>query len=259
MKKSALTALVAVGLAEISAATPAGAQGVDNFVGPYLGVHSGTATGDASFNSAAYVHPFPGSGDQAAIAGRNDKVDFDAFMLGVHGGFNFPFGSNFIGGVEADWSWLGGDVFASGSGSGTSLDNQAFQNRYRSQLDLEWQSTIRGRLGFVTGNVFLFATAGVAFLNVNWSDTSTAVRPLLANPANTLSHGKSNTLAGSVVGGGFEYAFSQTTLLGADYLYEDFGSFNRLPHGTQAGLSGTLSDLDVHKVRIRLSIRFGAP
>lgn len=258
MKKSALTALVAVGLAEIYTATPADAQGVNPFVGPYVGVHAGYATGDANFSSDSYVHRFPGSGDRATIPGRNDTFDFDAFLPGIHGGINLPLGSNFVGGVEADWSRLGDDVSISGTSSSTSIDGFAVQNRYRSELELEWQSTIRGRLGFVTGNVLLFATAGVAFLDVKWSDTSTVVRPLIGNP-NTLSHAKSDTLTGSVVGGGAEIAISPTKLLGVDYLYEDFGSFSPLPHGVQAGLTGPLTDLDVHKVRVRFSLIFGAP
>lgn len=146
-------------------------------------------------------------------------------------------------------------VSASGAGVGTTLgDGFTFQRR--SEVEFNWQGTIRGRLGFVSGKTLFFATAGVAFLDVDWSETATLVDNDVATTV-TVSHSADDTLVGAAVGGGFEVAITPTVSFGADYLYENFESFNNVPHGFEPGLTGKLDDIDIHKVRVRLSIKFG--
>ena len=51
---------------------------------------------------------------------------------------------------------------------------------------------------------------------------------------------------------------SQNVILGADYLYENFGSYGGVPFGhSDPAQQGRIDDLDVHKVRVRLSIKLG--
>ena len=135
-------------------------------------------------------------------------------------------------------------------------DGLSFQ--YRSELEYEWQSTIRGRFGFVAGNTLFFATAGVAFLNVDWSEIASKTTNF-GGVTTTFNHSKSETLTGGVVGAGVEIAITPVLIFGADYLYENFESFNSVPHGVEAGLTGKIDDIDVHKVRVRISVKFGGP
>jgi opacity protein-like surface antigen len=234
--------------------TPAVAQSVNPFLGPYAGVHAGYSWGDATFKSAPYTfNTFQGLGFPPA---RYDSFDLDDVLFGVHGGMNFSFGPNGIFGLEADATNLGGQETASDSFVNVVNDGIGFQ--YRSALEFDWQSTIRGRVGFVAGRTLFFATAGVAFLNVDWSETaSNSCFGCGANP--TFVHSKDETLVGGVVGAGAEMAISPTVILGADYLYENFGDINSVPHGAAPGQTGKLDSIDVHKVRVRLSVKFGGP
>lgn len=253
MKKSAaLTGLAALTLLDISAATPAAAQDRTPFLGTYVGSHAGYFTGDATFSSLSYTINTPCCGTAPA---RNDSFDINGPLVGVHGGINLPIGTNLVGGIEGDWSLLFGDDTVSVPSTVVGFDGLSFQ--YRSEIEFEWQSTLRGRFGFVSGNTLFFATAGIAFLRVDWSEVASKNNNF--SPVTTFSHSDDETLVGGVVGAGFETAVTPTVFVGADYLYENFESFNSVPHGVEAGLTGKIDDIDVHKVRVRVSVKFGGP
>ena len=94
MKKAAITGITALTLLDISASTPASAQGIDTFVGPYIGAHAGYSTGNADFTSTP--NSVTSNGQNFSIPGRNDSLDSDGFIGGVHGGINFLLGTAFI-------------------------------------------------------------------------------------------------------------------------------------------------------------------
>jgi outer membrane immunogenic protein len=180
--------------------------------------------------------------------------------VGAHGGINFLLGTNIIGGFEGGLSNLDeqDSVFASGTILSL-VTNDGFSFTRRSVLDFDWQGTIRGRLGFVNGSTLFFATGGVAFLNLDWSETTFLQRSSGFGPSSALSHSDSETLVGGAVGGGFETAITPTIFFGADYLYENFGSWNSVPHGFINVQSGKIDDIDIHKVRVRITVKLGGP
>ena len=193
------------------------------------------------------------------IPPRKNSLDADGFIGGVQGGINFLLGPALLGGLEGDVTWLNQNQAVSFSGSGLSIPgNDGFSYQSRSELDFEWQGTIRGRLGFVSGNTLFFATAGAAFLNVDWSEKASIQSPSLGLTNSTLNHSKSDTLVGSAIGGGVEVAISPTVTIGADYLYENFQNFS-VPHGFITVQSGKIDDIDIHKVRVRISFKLGGP
>lgn len=255
MKKTAIAGLAALTLLDISAATPAAAQDANTFAGAYIGAHAGYSTGDATFKSAPYI--FNGPGDTFPFAARNDSFDLEGFIGGVHTGYNFVTPGNIVYGIEGDWTYLGQDDSVSASGAGVGTTNtDGFTFQRRSEVEFNWQGTIRGRLGFVSGKTLFFATAGVAFLDIDWSENGTFVNTDTGQTV-TVSHSADDTLVGAAVGGGFEVAITPTVSFGADYLYENFESFNNVPHGFEPGLTGKLDDIDIHKIRARISIKFG--
>jgi outer membrane immunogenic protein len=184
---------------------------------------------------------------------RNDFFSINGSLVGAHGGFNVPLGNKLVIGLEADWSDLGDLDSVSVPTTVIGTDGLSFQ--HRSELEFEWQSTIRGRFGFVAGNTLFFTTAGVAFLGVDWSET--ASKTFGFGPVVTLNHSKSETLVGAVAGAGVEVAITPSVIFGADYLYEDFESLNSVPHGAESGLTGRLDGIDVQKLRVRVSFKFG--
>lgn len=268
MKKTAIAGIAALTLLDISAATPAAAQDANTFAGTYVGAHAGYSTSSSTtFTSNPYTITGLPSDPSVVIPvpGRNDKFDFDGALGGVHAGHNIITRGNFLFGIEGDWSYLGQDdsvQFNSGFVDIGGGDGATFQ--HRSELELEWQGTIRGRAGFISGNTLFFATAGVAFLSTDWNETAT-VTDCFANGCGnandqsfTRTHSDSDTLVGAVIGGGVEFAVRPNVIIGADYLYENFGSIGSVPFGhTTPGQQGSLGDLDVHKVRVRVSIKLG--
>lgn len=262
MKKAAIAGLAALTLLDISAATPAAAQGVTNpFAGFYAGVHAGAATTNSmSFTGAPYTVGTAGgfTNNNVPVSGRNDKFNFDGALVGVQSGFNFVTPGNFMFGIEGDWTNLGiKDRVNGGESIVSSSDGYTFQ--HRSEVELEWQGTIRGRAGFIAGNTLFFATAGVAFLNADWKETAIALNATNSQTF-TQNYSDSETLTGAVVGAGVEIAIAPNIIVGGDYLYETFNSFGSVPFGhTNPGQQGRLGDLDIHKVRVRVSFKFGAP
>jgi len=199
------------------------------------------------------------------VAGRNDNFEPAGWLLGAQGGYNFVNDRNVLFGIEGDWSWLGTSDRAAGSETvllgpppvfGLDL-RQEYNFQYVSQLDLNWQSTLRGRLGIIEGNTLIYGTAGVAFLDLDWSETATA-EDVFANETYVQTHRGSETLVGVALGAGFEIAVSEDVFIGADYLYENFGPSGALPFGhSMPPQMGRLDDLDMHKFRHRLSFKFG--
>lgn len=116
-----------------------------------------------------------------------------------------------------------------------------------SDLDLESQGTLRLRFGLTQANFLYYVTAGVAFTDVDWSN-SISIR---GGASATVS--KSDTLVGFVVGTGAETFIAPQALLRLEYLYEDFGRMN-VPLAF-TGKSGEL-DVTVHKLRLGVSYKF---
>lgn len=254
MKKTALAGAAALTLLDISASTPVHAQSASVFTGIYTGGHVGHVSGDATFMSDPYRVSLGGS--TFTVPGRTHIFDLSGTLAGAHAGLNFVFPTNILIGVESDWTELGINTGVEQSGRIAVSDGFA-HFIYRSELEMEWQATVRGRLGFVAGNALFFATAGVAWLRVDWDDLTTVTNNVFTPSSITGDHSAGETLVGTVVGGGVEFAVTPTVIIGSDYLFEDFESFNSVPHGAVPGLTGELDNLEVHKVRFRVSVKFG--
>ncbi len=227
------------------------------FAGPYIGTHAGYQTGGGTFSSAPYT--IMSFGDRITLPARSENFNSTSAFAGLHGGINFAIGSMMIAGVEGDWSYLGNKAEAASSGTVISqFDGITWVHRNNSVLETNWQGTLRGRLGFVTGSTLFYATGGVAFLDVDWSDVASS-GPVSSPLRNQLKQSRSETLVGSAVGAGIETAVTPSFVIGGQYLYEDFGTFGSLPQGSVAGQAGKIGNLDVHKVRLGISYKFNWP
>lgn len=239
----------------ISGAHTAAAQDTASpFAGTYIGVHVGHAGADANFTGAPYIANLPN--EDVAVSGRNDNFDLDGGLIGVHGGYNAVRRGKFLFGFEGDWSHLDNKDTVTG-GETVIISGEDFVFDHVSTLDLNWQATLRARLGYIAGRTLFFGTIGVALLDLDWSETATAFDDD-AGETYVQNHRGSDTLTGLALGGGIEFAVRENVFIGADYLYENFGSSGGLPfgHSTPPQI-GKVDDLDVHKVRLRLSIKLG--
>lgn len=268
-KTAAIAGLAAMTLLDISAATPVAAQNADAFSGGYVGAHFGGIFSDTNFTGPAHsVTGLPSDTSNVyPVPARNENYDLAGILAGLHTGFNVVTNGNFMYGIEGDWTYLNAeDTVSFNSGrvdiAGGGGDGVIFQ--HRSEIELEWQGTIRGRAGFIAGNTLFFATAGIAFLNASWNDVSTvtdcgqvcsATDATFTNVSND-----DGTLIGAVIGAGVEVAIAPNVTIGGDYLYENFGEFGSVPFGhIGEPHRGRIDDFDVHKVRVRVSVKFGGP
>lgn len=116
-----------------------------HFAGFYAGGHFGYTDANAAFDTSGYE--------------PNDEGP----MGGLQAGFNVLNG-NLIWGVETD-------IFASGANP----DNPcSFNTALNCEIDLGLAATLRGRLGYVTGNWMVYVTGGVAATRYEVDSTTMA-------------------------------------------------------------------------------------
>ncbi len=228
------------------------------FKGPYLGLEGGYATSSPTFESDPYSIDI--GGETVPIPGRNDELDLNGFQGGIHAGYNFINQSNFMIGVEADLTYLGLEdttqipVTRIDSVPGT----EPFDVSYRSELELEWQSTVRLRTGYVANKTLFYGTAGIAFAGLDWEEQATIIDVNGAGGTIVRNHSDRDILIGYALGTGVQHAITPKLSIGASYLYENFGDSDSLPFGhTAPAQRGSIDDLDIHKISLRLTYKFG--
>jgi len=237
-KTKILTGLAALTLFDIAVA-PASAQ-APSWAGAYVGAHAGYRWGGANYSAAAYIAP-----GSLAIPAISNSFNLNSGILGLQAGYNHLLSPNYLLGLEGDFTW--------GQGKSSLSQIYGFDGttyRSTSEAKLDWQATIRGRLGVINGNWLFYGTTGVAFIRAGWADSSS-----ISSPATSASSSSSKTLTGWVVGTGTEYMVSRNWIARAEYLYEKFGSFN-VPYG-YGPQTGTLDIGGAHKLRVGISYKFG--
>jgi outer membrane immunogenic protein len=225
------------------APAPIMAAPIFTWTGFYVGAQLGGAwTGD-KVSDYATGGAFLGSG----------KLDHSAIVGGVHAGYNMQAGAIVYG--------LEGDIEGTGlSKTSNSLFNPAgvlFAGVYGYNTKIDWQGSIRGRLGYAAGPALFYVTGGVAFANVKTGYTSAAGAALAAG-----SYSFSDTRAGWTVGGGVEYAFNNNWSARVEYRYTDFGSFTDVTAAAPVTFWSGESikhKLTEQAVRVGISYKFGAP
>jgi outer membrane immunogenic protein len=196
---------------------PVAVPGYD-WSGIYVGVQGGWKFGEDDY----FVTGFGDAG-----------FDVDGPMVGGHLGGNFQTGM-FVFGLEGDGEWA--DV----SGTDTAPNGDEVST------DIEWQASIRGRVGLAWDRVLLYGTGGAAFAGTENRIFDASV------PATDT---EDDTRVGWTVGAGLDFGITQNLSAGVEYRYTDYGEEDY----TTALFPGQTftSDLSYHAVRGRVSWRFG--
>jgi outer membrane immunogenic protein len=190
-------------------------QAIYNWTGFYVGGHIG-----------------------GAWAGDNNLKGSDGrFLGGVQGGFDYQFATNWVVGVEAQYSWLangGANLSFPGGGVITSKNDQL--------------GSVTGRFGYTWGPALLYAKGGYA-----WRDNPNIGVSVAGTPTAFTTDG--NHKNGWTVGGGLEYMFAPNWSAKAEYQYYNFGSttFTSGP----APIVGSRYRDDDHTVKVGVNYRFG--
>ena len=240
--------------------------------GAYVGVNLGsgwrqpvdfvtTMPSCTDFTTCFIVDPDTGL---ASALGTGRSTRASGATGGFQAGYNYQFGAA-VAGVELDWEYfkrtssLGPNV-----GISSIIDGGA-PLLVSNEVASTWLATIRGRLGFAWDRLLVYATGGVAFTDVRYTQTVTT--SLLITGA-TVVNVVTETKSGVTVGGGAEYALWNNLTLRAEYLYAQFTGVsgtsvlqfaNSFPppaffSNPVAGSTGNLHD---HIVRVGLNYKFG--
>lgn len=194
------------------------------WTGFYVGLQGGYAWGTSKGTI----------GTAAGVPVLGYSYDTKGGVFGGHVGYNYQFSPNFVAGVEGDLEW---------SGLKDSVSSAVVGVSHRTKVD--WQGSVRGRLGVAFDRALIYATGGVAFADVK-TDVST-----FPGGVNLLSN--SSTRAGWTLGGGIEYALTNNITIRGEYRYSDYG------RKTASNLINNISDnnkLQIHTVRAGVSYKF---
>lgn len=232
------TALVSVaGMSEVRATGLLNGPGGD-WSGFYLGGHVGYGAADYSglLDTSSTTRPV----DTA------DSLDADGAIGGIQAGFNIQNGS-WVWGVEGDvtFSDISDSFAASGPDGGAPAGTADLQN-----ADVDSLITLRGRAGIVAGNLLFFATAGVAFVEADYT---------FIDDATGASGSVSFDDTALVAGGGVEGALGQGPwswrVEGLYYDFDDRQSAATLTPDNDPGDFVIFED--TWTVRFALNYRFG--
>jgi outer membrane immunogenic protein len=133
---------VAAHAADLHAQQPipmAAASAVTNWDGPYIGAQVGLGSGTVTVPSTSATTGLTG------------------LFAGGQAGYNFHLSDNIVAGVEGDLVWNN----QQGSFPGTA-----------STARINWDGSVRGRLGLDLGEIMPYAEVGVAFANATISGKS---------------------------------------------------------------------------------------
>ncbi|HEY2533104.1 MAG TPA: outer membrane protein [Xanthobacteraceae bacterium] len=191
-----------------------------NWSGFYVGGEIG-----GGFSNSSWSDPF--------TPGSRDRINKSGFLGGGEIGANAQF-NRLVVGVEGDWTWTG----LKGSGKDSVGDTI--------NSNVDWTSTVTGRLGAAFDRVLVYGKGGAAFAN----DKDSLNSPVFGTQSATM------TRTGWTAGGGVEYGIDRNWSAKVEYDYLGFGSQAlNLPAPTT-----TLNDkLNVQEVKAGVNYRFGAP
>jgi outer membrane immunogenic protein len=209
---------------------------VFTWTGFYIGAQVGYAWGDDENNFPANALVFNGVTYEPFDSGFGG--DNDSFLAGVHAGYNYQFGSIVVG-IEGDVEGLFGD------------DEDEFDNIVYSAPGvpatfafsgntLDWQGSIRARVGFAFDRAMIYATGGFAFGGVSGGFSS------------ALIDNGDDTITGWTLGAGVEYAFTNNLTTRLEYRYTSFEGDDSVFNGVSFGGD----ELDFHAIRVGLSYKF---
>jgi len=173
------------------------------------------------------------------FAGNNSLAGSDSrFLGGVQGGFDYQFSSYFVGGIEAEYSWMTGN-----NNNGATFPGGVVVTNRNDQL-----GSVTGRVGYTWGPGLLYAKGGYAFREGNNVNVALAGVP-------TAFTATGNNKDGWTVGAGLEYMFAPNWSAKAEYQYYNFGSTS-FTTGPAAVVGQRFRD-DDHTVKVGVNYRFG--
>jgi outer membrane immunogenic protein len=179
---------------------------VFSWTGPYLGLAAGYAWGHVDIQT-------PGAG--------HGELDPNGWLVGGFAGYSYQLPSGVVLGAEADLEWTG----LSDDGSKAGFDFSA---------DMNWDASIRSRIGYAFNRALIYGTGGLAFAGVDGE----------VDPGSD----SSDTEWGWTIGAGLDYAFTDRIFGRAEYRFAYlYGSDDD---------AGDIGDFTTNAVRVGVGVKF---
>lgn len=238
--KKIILATVLVGLgstagwaADIGTPVPPVPAQIYDWTGFYVG-------GDVGFAGAA--HNFTSNFSQTPSGGpldanvQEDSLSSTPFVGGGHAGFDWQFAPNLVVGVEGDWQSIRSHGSFCRKTDSESLacfdgaDGPQPRGFASASGGVDWVATARGRLGWATGPLMLYATGGAAFAKVNTTVGLSCTQAPCGDSSFIDSHlfsasvSSSTQKTGWVIGAGLEWMFAPNWIVRGEYQHIDLGS-----------------------------------
>jgi outer membrane immunogenic protein len=278
----AMLAALAVGTSAMAADLPAPvykapvvAPVIYDWTGFYVGGNVGYSWGKWDSTNVGANNTFPGS---ATAFANTAAPNVKGVVAGVQGGYNWQFNRNWVAGVEGDFNWSGERAsddgafsFSIPSGITTGICDAhppcplTVTGQTTNEWKLPWFATLRGRLGVVADQTWLFyGTGGLAVGDMRFATAQSATATITNAIGQTfpgfpitIANGasQSTTRVGFAIGGGIEKMLWQNWTVKAEYLYLDWGSYTFVA-GTGFDTNVRLRD---NIVRIGVNYKFGGP
>ena len=245
MTKSLTILTVASGLSLLSVVAQAQPSDAVDWSGGYIGLNGGwnqarTTAEPSSITVNQLSGVSAGAGPvtvpPVTFTSARRRLSHDGFMGGGQVGFNGQM-SGFVFGAEGDFDGMSGrsrafNVYtlpATGLTSGSTVAVQRF-------ADPNWTATLRGRVGYGMNRALIYATGGVAWVNMRDRAFYTYAPSVTgavsaANPGVTYgpfnsSGVREDTRAGWTVGGGVEVMTARNFTVGVEYRHTEVGDWN---------------------------------
>ena len=221
-----ISLLILAGAATLMSASAASAADLlINQPAPSYGGDFGGSTGGWD---GAYVGAFLGYGwgtmadeDGNILNDANDETDLSGWTVGAKLGANFSVGSGIVLGAEGDVAWAG----IGGYDEDADVD-----------FDINWTSSLRGRVGYDAGAFMPYLTGGLAIAGATASNGGTD---------DTQTH------FGWTAGAGVEIAATEQVSIDLSYRYSDYGQATYNVGGSDSDL-----DLTTHGVTAGVNFKF---
>jgi outer membrane immunogenic protein len=144
----------------------------------------------------------------ATDTNNTNTTSLTGYSIGAQVGYNFHVSDSVIFGVEADLNW--------------SNEQGTFTNTYDGfSSRINWNGSVRGRLGYDAGQFLPYVEAGIAFANATYTDDFTSTPPFTAK----------GTYTGLTVGAGVEYKLADQLSVNLEYRYTDYGTVSFTDNG----------------------------
>lgn len=259
-------------LLSVVSSAPLSAQSMPQWAGFYIGAHAGygwtdnvTMVRTDTLLHATIVGPF-------YLQPKSVDASDGAVMGGVQFGYNWALSSQWVGGLEADWTWSGLKPSGRAGPLITFEGKEAIASYTSVDAHVTGLGSVRGRIGFSHSNWLPYLTGGAAFARLNIQADMYCPK---FNCGDTLAPASSSsTRLGWVAGAGIEFMQPRSAwAVSMDYLHYRFDgskSQNAYLVSTVTGQPSSLGSckagepcihyfyggFDVDTVRLKLNYKF---